>query len=50
MDWDKNKVGYVINSNRHFYKHIPTWSPEKIDEDLEQATAAIGRQVREMSG
>ena len=37
MDRGKDKVGYEINFNRHFYKYTPPRSLEEIDAELKQA-------------
>ena len=37
MDRSKDKVGYEINFNRHFYKYTPPRSLEEIDAELKQA-------------
>jgi len=37
MDRSKDKVGYEINFNRHFYKYTPPRSLEKIDAELKLA-------------
>lgn len=49
MDRSKDKVGYEINFNRHFYKYTPPRPLEKIDEELKQAEAEILRLLREVT-
>ena len=43
MDRDKDKVGYEINFNRHFYKYTPPRPLEEIDADLKRAEEEILR-------
>jgi len=43
MDRSKDKVGYEINFNRHFYKYTPQRPIEEIDADLKQAEEEIIR-------
>jgi type I restriction enzyme M protein len=49
MDRSKDKVGYEINFNRHFYKYIPPRSLEEIDAELKQAEEEIMRLLREVT-
>ncbi len=49
MDRSKDKVGYEINFNRHFYKYTPPRPLEAIDADLKQAEEEIMRLLREMT-
>ena len=49
MDRSKDKVGYAINFNRHFYKYTPPRSLEEIDADLRAAEADIVRLLREVT-
>ena len=49
MDRDKDKVGYEINFNRHFYKYIPPRPLEEIDADLKKAEERIVRLLREVT-
>ena len=49
MDRDKDKVGYEINFNRHFYKYTPPRPLEEIDADLKEAEAEILRLLREVT-
>ena len=46
MDRSKDKVGYEINFNRHFYKYTPPRPLEEIDADLKKAEAEIIRLLR----
>ena len=49
MDHGKDKVGYEINFNRHFYKYTPPRSLEVIDAELKQAEEEIMRLLREVT-
>ena len=49
MDRDKDKVGYEINFNRHFYKYTSPRSLEEIDADLKKAEEKIVRLLREVT-
>ena len=49
MDRDKDKVGYEINFNRHFYKYTPPRPLEEIDADLKEAEKTILRLLREVT-
>ena len=49
MDRDKDKVGYEINFNRHFYKYTPPRPLEEIDADLKKAEEKIMRLLREVT-
>ena len=49
MDRSKDKVGYEINFNRHFYKYTPPRPLEAIDEELKQAEEKIMRLLREVT-
>ena len=49
MDRDKDKVGYEINFNRHFYKYTPPRPLEEIDADLKKAEETIMRLLREVT-
>lgn len=49
MDRSKDKVGYEINFNRHFYKYTPSRSLEVIDADLKKAEDEIMRLLREVT-
>ncbi len=49
MDRSKDKVGYEINFNRHFYKYTPPRPLEEIDADLKQAEEEILRLLREVT-
>lgn len=41
MDRSKDKVGYEINFNRHFYRYTPPRSLEEIDSELRKAEEEI---------
>src|ERR1051325_3460063 len=43
MDRSKDKIGYEINFNRHFYKYTPPRPLEEIDADLKRAENDILR-------
>ena len=49
MDRAKDKVGYEINFNRHFYKYTPPRPLEVIDAELKQAEEEIMRLLREVT-
>jgi type I restriction enzyme M protein len=49
LDRSKDKRGYEINFNRHFYKYLPPRRLEEIDADLKQAEAEIMRLLRELT-
>ena len=49
MDRAKDKSGYEINFNRHFYKYTPPRPLEVIDAELEQAEQEIMRLLREVT-
>ncbi len=49
MDRRKDKVGYEINFNRHFYKYTPPRPLEEIDADLKKAEEKIVRLLREVT-
>ena len=49
MDRDKDKVGYEINFNRHFYKYTPPRPLEQIDADLKKAEKTILRLLKEVT-
>jgi type I restriction enzyme M protein len=49
MDRTKDKVGYEINFNRHFYKYTPPRPLEAIDAELKQAEQEIMRLLREVT-
>jgi len=48
MDRSKDKVGYEINFNRHFYTYTPPRPLEEIDADLKKAEEEILRLLREV--
>ncbi len=50
MDRTKDKVGYEINFNRHFYKYTPPRLLEEIDADLKRAEEEIVRLIGEVTG
>jgi type I restriction enzyme M protein len=49
MDRSKDKVGYEINFNRHFYRYTPPRSLEVIDADLKKAEDEIMRLLKEVT-
>ena len=49
MDRGKDKVGYEINFNRHFYKYTPPRSLEAIDAELKEAEEEIMHLLREVT-
>ena len=49
MDRSKDKVGYEINFNRHFYKYTPPRPLEVIDAELKRAEEEIMRLLREVT-
>ena len=49
MDRDKDKVGYEINFNRHFYTYTPPRPLAAIDAELKQAEEKIMRLLRELT-
>ena len=49
MDRNKDRVGYEINFNRHFYKYTPPRPLEVIDADLNKAEEEILRLLREVT-
>ena len=49
MERSKDKVGYEINFNRHFYKYTPPRPLAEIDADLKQAEAEVLRLLREVT-
>ena len=49
MDRSKDKVGYEINFNRHFYKYTPPRPLEEIDAELKRAEEKIMRLLREVT-
>ena len=48
MDRSKDKVGYEINFNRHFYEYTPPRPLEEIDADLKRAEDEIARLLLEV--
>ena len=49
LDRTKDKIGYEINFNRHFYRYTPPRPLEVIDAELKQAEAEIMRLLREVT-
>ena len=49
MDRGKDKIGYEINFNRHFYKYTPPRPLEVIDAELKEAEKVIARLLREVT-
>ncbi len=49
MDRSKDKVGYEINFNRHFYQYTPPRPLEEIDAELKEAEDKIMRLLREVT-
>lgn len=49
MDRNKDKVGYEINFNRHFYSFTPPRKLAEIDADLKKAEDEILRLLREVT-
>lgn len=49
MDRSKDKVGYEINFNRHFYRYTPPRSLAEIDADLKRAEEEIVRLLKEVT-
>lgn len=49
IDYDKTKVGYEINFNRHFYTYNSPRPLAEIDADLKRAEAEIVRLLREVT-
>jgi type I restriction enzyme M protein len=49
MDRSKEKVGYEINFNRHFYKYTPPRPLDEIDVELRKAEEEILRLLREVT-
>ncbi len=50
MDRDKDRIGYEISFNRHFYKYTPPRSLVEIDSDLREEEEEIVRLLREVVG
>ena len=48
MDRGKDKIGYEINFNHHFYKYTPPRPLEVIDAELKEAEGEIMRLLREV--
>ncbi|HRT64784.1 MAG TPA: class I SAM-dependent DNA methyltransferase [Candidatus Hydrogenedentes bacterium] len=49
MDRSKDKIGYEINFNRHFYRYTPPRPLEEIDADLKRAEDEIMRLLRQVT-
>ncbi|MDE2758591.1 MAG: class I SAM-dependent DNA methyltransferase [Acidobacteriota bacterium] len=49
MDRSKDKVGYEINFNRHFYQYTPPRPLEEIDAELKRAEEKIRRLLQEVT-
>jgi type I restriction enzyme M protein len=49
MDRSKDRVGYEINFNRHFYRYTPPRPLEEIDAELKQAEEEIVRLLKEVA-
>ena len=49
IDRSKDKIGYEINFNRHFYKYTPPRPLEEIDADLKKAEEEIMRLLGEVT-
>jgi type I restriction enzyme M protein len=49
VDRSKDKVGYEITFNRHFYRYTPPRPLEKIDADLDKAENEILRLLKEVT-
>ena len=45
----RNKIGYGINFNRHFYKYTPPRPLEEIGAELKRAEEEIMRLLREVT-
>ena len=48
MDRKKDRIGYEINFNQHFYEYTPPRSLDEIDADLKQAEKEIVRLLSEV--
>ncbi len=49
MDRSKDRIGYEVNFNRHFYTYTPPRPLEEIDADLKKAEEEILRLLREVT-
>ncbi|KAB2969764.1 MAG: SAM-dependent DNA methyltransferase [Thermoanaerobaculia bacterium] len=49
MDRSKDKVGYEINLNRHFYVYAPPRTLAEIDAELEEAESEVVRLLRKVT-
>ena len=50
MNREKDKVGYEISFNRHFYRYAPPRPLAEIDADLKATEEEIARLLREVTG
>ena len=50
LDRDKDKIGYEISFNRHFYEYMPPRPLAEIDADLKETEAEIMRLLHEVTG
>ena len=49
MDRNKDRTGYEVNFNRHFYKYTPPRPLKKINADLKEAEEEILRLLQEVT-
>lgn len=49
MDHSKDKVGYEINFNRHFYEYTPPRPMAVIDAELKEAETEVARLLKEVT-
>ena len=49
MDRAKDRIGYEINFNRHFYRYTPLRPLEEIDAELREAENEVQRLLREVT-
>jgi type I restriction enzyme M protein len=49
MDRSKDKIGFEINFNRHFYRYVPPRPLEEIDVELKQVEDEILQLLREVT-
>ena len=49
MDRSRNKIGYEINFNPHFYRYQPPRPLKEIDAELKDAEAEVLRLLREVT-
>ena len=50
LDREKDKVGYEINFNRHFYEYVPPRPLDEIDSDLKEAEEEFVRLLQGVVG